>query len=70
MKLYQPHEQVSIAECMVRNKGPYTFRQYIKDKPTKWGMKIWVIADAITRYAYDFEVYTGKSGTPISNNRL
>ena len=33
-------------------------------------MKIWVIADAITRYAYDFEVYTGKTGTPISNNGL
>ena len=70
MKLYQPHEQVSIDERMVRNKGRYAFRQYIKDKPTKWGMKIWVIADAITGYTYDFEVYTGKTGTPISNNGL
>ena len=42
MKLYQPYEQVSMGEQMVRNKGRYAFRQYIKDKPTKWGMKIWV----------------------------
>ena len=27
---------MNIDERMVRNKGPYTFRQYIKDKPTKW----------------------------------
>ena len=66
MKLYQPGQNVSIDERMVANKGRYTFRQYIRDKPTKWGMKIWVIADATTGYTYDFEVYTGKTGTVLS----
>ena len=62
MKYWQPNEQISIDERMVRNKGRYSFRQYIKDKPTKWGMKVWVLADSITGYTYNFLVYTGKSG--------
>ena len=61
MKHFQPDEHVSIDERMVRNKGRYAFRQYMKDKPTKWGMKLWVVADAVTGYTYDFEVYTGKT---------
>ena len=35
IKLYQPHQNMSIDERMVRNKGKYAFRQYIRDKPTK-----------------------------------
>ncbi|XP_059168114.1 piggyBac transposable element-derived protein 4-like [Physella acuta] len=58
--LYQPNQHLSIDERMVRNKGRYTFRQYIRDKPTKWGMKLWVLAESITGYTYDFEVYLGK----------
>ena len=61
MKLYQPSRNISIDERMVRNKGRYSFRQYIKDKPTKWGMKIWVLAESTTGYTYDYEVYTGRS---------
>ena len=59
-ELYQPHVNVSIDERMVRNKGRYNFRQYIKDKPTKWGMKFWVLADSINGYTYDFDLYLGK----------
>ncbi|KAK3727392.1 hypothetical protein RRG08_038749 [Elysia crispata] len=31
-----------------------------QDKPTKWGMKLWVIADPETGYTYNFDVYLGK----------
>ncbi|XP_055885721.1 piggyBac transposable element-derived protein 4-like [Biomphalaria glabrata] len=60
MKLYQPSQNISIDERMVRNKGRYAFRQYIRDKPTKWGMKLWVLADSLSGYTYDFDVYLGK----------
>ena len=35
----------------------------MKDKPTKWGIKLWVVADAVsvTGYTYDFKVYTRKT---------
>jgi len=63
MKFWQPNEFVSVDERMVRNKGRYSFRQYIKDKPTKWGMKLWVVADSVTGYTYNFNVYTGKDAS-------
>ena len=64
MKYFQPDEHISIGERMVQNKGIYGFRQCMKDKPTKWGMKLWVVADTVTGYTYDFEVYTGKKSAP------
>ena len=45
---------------MVRNKGRHSFRQYIKDKPTKWGLNFWVLADAINGYTFDFHLYLWK----------
>ena len=60
-KLYQPKRDVSIDERMVKNKGRYGFRQYIRDKPTKWGMKLWVLAEAATGYTYNFSVYLGRN---------
>ena len=60
IKLWQPREHISIDERMVANKGRYSFRQYIKDKPTKWGMKLWVLADSSNGYTCNFDVYLGK----------
>ena len=68
-ELYQPSNNISIDKGMVRNKGRYAFRQYIKDKPTKWGMKFWVLADSLTGYTYDFDLYLGR-GETISPNGL
>ena len=31
------------------------------NKPTKWGFKLWVLADSRTGYNWDMVVYTGKS---------
>ena len=55
---------------MVKNKGRYGFRQYIRDKPTKWGMKLWVLADSSTGYTYNFDVYLGKNNEPNSQYGL
>ena len=55
MKCFQPHDQTSIDERMVQNKGTgryYGFRQYMKDKPTKW-----VLTDSLTGPTYNFDLY-------------
>ena len=52
--LYQPGQNICVDERMVANKGRYNFRQYMKDKPVKWGMKIWVLACSLTGYSWDF----------------
>ena len=60
MKLWQPRHHISIDERMVADKGRCSFRQYIKDKPTKWGMKLWVLADSSNGYTCNFKVYLGR----------
>ena len=53
---------------MVPFKGRLGFKQFMKDKPVKFGIKLWVLADSVTAYCYNLEVYTGKHGQQI--NRL
>jgi hypothetical protein len=52
---------LTIDEMMVRYKGTYSpIRQYMPNKPQKWGLKIWCLADAVSKYVYNFSVYCGK----------
>ena len=47
---YSTQENVSIDEAMIPFKGRLRFKQYMKDKPTKWGIKVFVLADATNGY--------------------
>ena len=58
---YTPSEHVTIDEAMICFKGQLGFKQYIKDKPTKWGIKVFTLSDAINGYVYRFQIYTGKN---------
>ena len=62
MSLFQPHRQI----CDGKNKGRYGLRQYIREKPVKWGFKLWVLADSLIGYTYN-DVYTGKDDTNIEH---
>ena len=44
-----PHQ--SIDEHMVKFKGHHSTKQYIKNKPIKWGFKFW------SGYLYEFDIY-------------
>lgn len=46
LSLYQRRQQVAIDERMVKSRHRSGICQYIKDKPTKWGLKLWVLADS------------------------
>lgn len=70
LELYQPLPQLSIDERMVKSKARSHFRQYVRNKPTKWGFKYWVISDP-TGYTLDFDLYCGKHrAQPLSSNGL
>ena len=59
-ELYQPSQNVAIDERMVKSRHKSGIRQHIKGKPTKWGIKLWVLADSSNGYTYDFDVYVGQ----------
>lgn len=46
---------------MVAHKGRLSYKQYMNAKPTKWGIKIWMLAESPTGYIYKFDVYLGKN---------
>ncbi|GFS46856.1 chimeric ERCC6-PGBD3 protein [Trichonephila inaurata madagascariensis] len=50
----------SIDEHMIKVKGQNIMKQYIKNKPIKWGFKMWCRADSSTGYLFEFDLYTGK----------
>ncbi|XP_034090344.1 piggyBac transposable element-derived protein 4 [Gymnodraco acuticeps] len=59
--MWQPRKEISIDERMVATKAKIGLRQYMKAKPTKWGVKLFVLADSSNGYTIDFSIYTGKS---------
>ena len=69
--LYQPFQRVAVDERMVKSKRRSGIRQHKKNKPTKWGIKLWVLADRLNGYTCDFEVYIGRhAGHEVSENGL
>lgn len=70
LKLYQPNAEVSVDERMVKSKARFLFKQYIKNKPTKWGFKLWCLCDSESGYTVNFMVYRGKEGETLSSNGL
>ncbi|XP_061195138.1 piggyBac transposable element-derived protein 4-like [Saccostrea echinata] len=63
-ELYQPHREIAVDERMVSSKHKFSgIRQFIKDKPIRFGIKLWVVACNMSGYTYDFFVYLGKKNT-------
>ncbi|XP_065069915.1 piggyBac transposable element-derived protein 3-like [Rhopilema esculentum] len=53
-------EKHSIDEQIIPTKGRSPIRQYIPNKPHKWGIKVWARC-GVSGIVYDFDVYTGAS---------
>ncbi len=57
---FQLGREVSLDESMIAFKGHLGFVQYMPKKPTKWGLKAFVVSDSVTGYAFNWVLYTGK----------
>lgn len=58
-----PHKHVAVDEALVLWKGQLSFRQYIKSKRTRFGLKLFVLCPSSKTwngYSWNFHVYYGK----------
>ena len=60
---FVPDKYLSIDESTVGFKGRISFLAYNPKKPTKWGLRVYVLADSQTSYIYSFVPYYGKITT-------
>ena len=61
-KYYNPGSHLTIDEQLVPFRGRCPFRVYMKSKPAKYGIKVWILADVETSYCKNFQIYLGKQG--------
>lgn len=66
---YIPKRQLSIDETMRKYKGRIYFRQYIPNKPVRWGIKLWSLCESDTGYLLDWNIYTGKENNPLDEGQ-
>lgn len=56
-KLFTLSGYCTIGEQLVPFRGRCSFRQYIPNKPAKYGIKIFTLVDANTVYTFSMEIY-------------
>ena len=60
--------EVTVDEGITPFRGRCKFRVYMPNKPNRYGIKNWILADAKMRYVKNFTVYTGKEGNAITRD--
>ncbi|RWS30412.1 piggyBac transposable element-derived protein 3-like protein [Leptotrombidium deliense] len=58
-KCWKPFQRICVDEQMVGFRGRTKMKQYMQNKPDKYGLKIWTLADE-KNFVFNFQLYTGK----------
>ena len=59
--------QVSVDEAMIPFKGRLAIKVRMPDKPVKFGVKVFVLCDAKSRYCKNVVIYAGKDDRAAGN---
>ena len=57
---------VYIDKQLLPFQGRCAFRQYMPEKPSKYGIKIWMMCDCATKYMMNAKVYLGKENNEVA----
>ncbi|KYQ91206.1 hypothetical protein DLAC_08129 [Tieghemostelium lacteum] len=57
---WSPHQNIAIDEGIVPSENTAGLKEYIQDKPGRWGYKFWKLVDE-KGYLYFFDLYAGKN---------
>lgn len=60
-KYYKPGKYLTIDETMIKHTGKCGLLQYIKNKPVRWGVKTYLLCDAVSYYCLDAKIDIGKT---------
>lgn len=61
VEAFNPGQNLCVDETLYPFRGRCRFRQYMKSKPARYGIKYWAIGCVESGYLCDFKVYLGKS---------
>lgn len=68
---YTPHRELSIDESLVGTKSHSSMTQYLPNKHHhRWGIKLWMLCDSVTKYCLGFQCYKGKKDGAIQEHGL
>ena len=59
----EPEVEQSVDEHMIKYKDRSIMRQHIKNKPIKWGFRMWYRYVPKISYLYESDIYTGRKET-------
>lgn len=59
-QIYTPDKHISIDESLIHFTGRLGIKQYIPNKRSRYGVKLYKLCERATGYTYDFRVYEGK----------
>jgi len=68
--MYTPSPYLTVDEQLLGFRGRCPFRQYIKSKPDRYGIKLWLCADAETYYVYNLHPYLGREERRGNSTKL
>lgn len=57
---YYPNREISVDETIIPFKGRTGMKVYKPNKPHKWGINCWNVAESCTGYVWNAELYQGK----------
>ena len=65
-QVYEPNRELSVDEAMIKFQGRSSIKQYMPMKPTKRGIKVWVLADGINGFFPGSMFTLGKRTTALT----